>query len=278
MTREERDNQLDEVLALVREEADERAEVAVNRKFWHETWPRYVVPLVAALALLFSVGATLFVTRVTSRQDASDAAISVVRDQAVQAKASGDKANAELEARGQAAVPIPQPGQASDIDVIVSAATARVLASLPSLHPTAAELGQAVARWFAANPVNPPGPTPLQVSSALAGYLVTNPPPSGPRGETGVPGEPGQPGQPGEKGEKGDQGDPPTTEEIQAAFVQYVQEHPDVLCPRGGSFAQLRLQLADGGSADSWQCVVATYPPPTTTTTTDTPILPIPTT
>jgi hypothetical protein len=145
----------------------------------------------------------------------------------------------------------------------VSSAAARVLASLP-IYATKADLGRGIAEYLAANPA---GPTPSQIAAVLAGYLATNPPPSGPPGPTGPSGEPGTPGAsgaPGQPGANGQDGHTPTTEEIQAAFVAYVQDHPDTLCPRGGAFAQLRIQLADGGSADTWQCVVATYPAPTT--------------
>jgi hypothetical protein len=265
----EPDAELDEGQALVadavaeaRAEAHEEAAAQARREFWTVYWPRRVVPVVAVLALLFSIGAVYVLSGVTSRQDATDAAVGVVRDNANKAKEAGDKANAQLAARGQAGVPIPQPGQAADVDVIVSAATAQVLAALPNLRPSAGELGEAVARWFAANPINPPGPTPLQLSSALAGYLATNPPPAGPQGEQGVPGVRGEPGQKGDKGETGEPGHTPTTEEIQAAFADYLRDHPDALCPKGGTFAQLSVATGDGGTADVYTCVVATYPPP----------------
>lgn len=263
MTREDRDDQLDEGLALIREEADERAERAVHHKFWHHYWPRYIVPLVALVALLVSVAVVWTTSGLYDRQAGTDAALAVVRDQAKDAKTAGDQANAQLQARGQAAVPIPQPGQAPDIDVVVSAATARVLASLPNQRPTAAELGEAVARWFAANPINPPGPTPLQVAAALAGYLATNPPPAGPKGEQGAQGQPGHDGAKGDQGDPGKDGHTPTTEEIQQAFADYLRDHPDALCPKGGTFAQLSVVTQDGGSADVYTCVVKTYPSPT---------------
>ena len=262
------DAMLDEGLAQLASGARREAQL----DFWHHYWPRRVVPMIFVFTLVFSILAGVGVYVLYHHQVATDAAVSTLRQQADEAKVSGDRANAELEARGQAAVPIPQPGQAPDIEVIVSAATARVVASLPDSRPTAADLGAAVARYVAANPIQPPGPTPLQIAGGLAAYFATNPPPSG---ESGAPGEPGQPGN---QGERGQDGHTPTTEEIQTAFVGYLRDHPDALCPSGGSFAQLRVQLSDGGSADSWQCVVATYPPPTTETTTDPPILPIPTT
>lgn len=265
------DDDLDEGLAIMTEgiRAEER------RYFWRHYWPRRVVPLLAVLCTLFSVITGLVVANLSDRQSTTEASLSALRLQAEQAKPSGDKANQELADRGQPQVPIPTPGTAPDTDVIVSAAAARVLASLP-VYATKADLGRGVAEYLAANPVAPAGPTPSQIAATLAGYLATNPPPSGPPGPSGQPGATGAPGvsgAPGQPGANGQDGHTPTVEEIQAAFVAYVQDHPDALCPRGGAFAQLRVQLADGGSADTWQCVVATYPAPTTTTE-----LPIPTT
>ncbi|WP_410676642.1 collagen-like protein [Amycolatopsis sp. cmx-4-68] len=269
MTRE-RDDQLDEGLALVREGAAETAAAEARNVVLRRYWPRLVVAM-AAVSLAVSLFVVWTVSGLSDQQSATDAAVSVLSTQAREAKDAGDKANQQLAARGQATVPIPQPGQAADTEVIVSAATARVLASLPNLHPSAAELGQAVARYVAANPIQAPGPTPLQISTALAGYLATNPPPPGPRGETGATGETGKAGDQGPKGDKGDRGEDghtPTAEEIQQAFAAYLREHPDALCPRGGTFAQLTVRTEDGGTADVYTCVVATYPttpPPSTT-------------
>ncbi|MFD8496350.1 hypothetical protein [Amycolatopsis sp. NPDC059657] len=266
------DEQFDEGLALLAEGAQAQAQ----RDFWRHYWPRRVVPLVVFVALLFSVGSASLTFTLYGRQDATDAAVASLRQQAQESKAAGDRANAELEQRGLAGVPIPAPGTAPDTEVIVSAAAARVLASLPDdVRPTSGMLGRAVADYIAENPVTPAAPTPQQISAALAGYFLTSPPPSGPTGEPGTPGEPGQPGTTGATGATGPQGPPPTAEQIQAAFSAYVQDHPDVLCPRGGTFAQLRVRLADGGAADTWQCVIATSPPPTSSSAP--PILPIPT-
>lgn len=277
MTRDEQDAQLDEGLALVREGAAETAAVDARHDLWRHHWPRLVAAM-AGLSLVVSLFVGWALSGLYDYQASTDAAVSVLRTQANEAKTAGDRANAELAARGQATVAIPQPGQAPDTDVIVGAATARVLASLPDARPTAAALGAAVANFFAANPLSPPGPTPLQISTALAGYLATSPPPAGPQGETGVP---GQPGQPGEKGDQGDQGDrgpdghTPTAQEIQTEFAAYLRDHPDALCPRGGTFAQLSIATEDGGTADVYTCVVETYPnTPAPTTTTNPPLIP----
>ncbi len=270
MTREERDEQLDEGLALVRQDADESA----RREVWRHTWPKIAVA-VAVLSLVVSGVTVWALSGLYDYRATNEAAVSVLRTQATDAKAAGDRANEQLAARGQAPVPIPLPGQATDTDVIVSAATARVLAALPDARPTAAELGGGIAQYFAANPITPPGPTPLQISTALAGYLATSPPPSGPKGDSGENGQPGQPGQKGDPGDKGDTGEPgrpPTSEEIQAAFASYLRDNPNALCPKGGVFAQLTIAIEDGGTADVYTCVVETYPsttmpaPGTTTT------------
>jgi hypothetical protein len=275
VTRDERDEQFDKGIAQVTSGAAERAVDEIRSRFWRHDWPRRIVPAMAGMALVFSLFGTWALSGLYNETAATAAAVTALRDTANQAKEAGDKANIELAKRGQATVPIPQPGQATDIEVIVSAATARVLASLPDMRPTAAELGEAVARYFAANPINTPGPSLLQISAALAGYFATNPPPSGPAGPTG------EQGRPGERGEKGEQGPPPTAEQIQDAFVSYLRDHPDALCPRGGAFGQLRVQTLDGDgnptAADIYTCIVATYPPPSTTTPTNSHILPTPT-
>lgn len=234
-------------------------------------WPRIIIS-VAVVVVLIVIGGGYAIIDLYFRSAATSAAVTTLQ-QAKDAKVGGDKANGELAQRGQPQVSIPTPGTAPDTDVIVASAAARVLASLPDTTPSTTALGQAVARYVAANPITPAQPTPGQISSALAGYFTTNPPPSGPPGATGAPGQNGANGADGQPGADGAPGRPPTAEEIEAAVGQYFAEHPEALCPRGGSIAQLRVQLADGGSADTWQCVVATYPAPTTT-----PILPIPTT
>lgn len=262
------DDKLEEGLAILAEgvRAEER------RDFWRHYWPRRVVPLLAILCTIFSLATGLVVANLYDRQSTTEAAVTALRLQAEQSKVTGDQANGELARRGQPQVPIPTPGTAPDTDVIVSAAAARVLASLP-VYVTKPDLGRGIAEYLAANPIPP---TPTQIAAVLAGYFAVNPLPSGPPGPSGSPGEPGATGAngvPGPGGPKGDKGEPPTAAEIEAAFAAYIQDNPNALCPRGGAFTQLRLQLADGGSADSWQCVVATYPPPSATAS---PILPTP--
>jgi hypothetical protein len=271
MTDEQReDDLLAEGIAQLTEGVREEA----RHEFWHYYWPRRILP-VMVLVIVLLVGAVSWTTySLWGRQNVTEAAVSALRMQAEQSKVSGDQSNRQLEQRGQAPVPIPQPGTTDDINVIVAAATAKVLTSLPDLHPTAAQLGQAVAQFMAANPITPASPTPSQISAALAGYFATSPPPSGPPGPTGpsgaagasgVQGQPGPTGPAGPAGPQGAQGPAPTEAQIQQAFTDYINSHPDALCPQGGSFAQIRVQLANGGSADTYTCVVQTYPAPTTT-------------
>jgi len=274
------DDLLAEGLAKLREAADQEA----SSRFLRRMWPR-IVAAVAALALVFAVGASVITYSLWGRQNSTDAVVTALRLEAQQSKTAGDAANRQLEQRGQAPVPIPAPGTASDTDVIVSAAAAKVLASLPDTRPTAAQLGQAVAGYLAANPIVPVGPSSTQLASALAGYFAVHPPPSGAAGPSGPSGAPGTPGAtgatgpsgaagpsgaPGAQGAKGDPGPAPTEAQIQQAFQDYIRQHPDALCPDGGSFGEIRVQLSNGGSADTYTCIVATYPSPTPS-----PILPL---
>lgn len=167
-----------------------------------------------------------------------------------------ESANEELQARGLAPVPISEPGEASNAQVLVDAAVAQVLASLPpeqSAAPTAAQLAAAVANYLRENPITPIGPSPAQIAEAVAAYLEANPPGDGEDGEDGEDGADGKDGEPGP---------PPTAEEIQAAFVAYLQTNPDALCVRGGVFTLVQGVLATGGTFDFWTCVTATGPLP----------------
>jgi hypothetical protein len=249
-------------------EAPRQAREAARHEF-RRSWV-WIVLGCFLVSLMVGAASGLGVLNLYGRQASTEAAVTALRTQADSAKSAGDAANSELQARGQNPVPIPQPGTGSDTEVLVAAATARVLANLPAGRlPTPPEVGRAVAEYLAANPVTPPAATPQQIAGGIAAYLAANPIPAGPPGATGPSGEPGdpgdagQPGEPGPAGPTGPQGPPPTTEQIEAAFVAYLDSHPDALCPRGGQFTQLRLQLADGGAADTWLCVVATTPPPT---------------
>src|SRR5439155_24938506 len=114
----------------------------------------------AGVALIVAVLASVVVFNLYGRQDATDAAVTALRQQAEESKSQGEAANQQLENRGQPTVPIPNPGTTDDMNVIVASATAKVLASLPDLRPNATQLGQAVAQYMAANPIAPAVPTP----------------------------------------------------------------------------------------------------------------------
>jgi hypothetical protein len=214
-----------------------------------------------AVAIGVSVLASRHVSEAAADAAAARLAVSENKELASKAYEAALAANEKLEQRGQAPVPVPPPENTSE--TLVAAATASVLASLPPAPlPTREAIAQAVAEYMAANPVTPLGPSIGQVSEALAGYLVANPPPAGEKGEPGAPGTPGTPG------EKGDKGDPPTAAEIQAAFVAYVQANPgllrDNLC-RGEGQGQYRLATdliaADGSRITGWLCVTSSTPP-----------------
>jgi hypothetical protein len=256
---------LGELQGVVQAEAVDAAEQVVEQR--GRRWFAYAIAAAAFVALLISsavgVGMAQLYSRVTQAEAASEAA----RRLAEEAQQQGAAANEELRRRGQAPVPIPAPGTAADSEVLTAAAAAKVLAQLPDMRPTAVQLGAAVADYIARHPITPLGPTPGQIAAELAGYFVTNPPPAGPAGPTGAPGP---------RGEKGDTGPPPKSEDIQREFAAYLQANPNALCPRGGDYAQLRVRLADGQTADTWQCVVTVYPRPTVPPTTTSEVAPPP--
>jgi hypothetical protein len=193
-------------------------------------------------AVLISVPIAIGGARDQARQEVRTEAVEQQQRQnqerADAAYDAAQQANAELERRGQAPVPVPRPDDSDDggQETLVAAAVAGTLAQLPEQvrDPSAPELGAAVARYLVANPI--PGVTPEQVSNAVASYLRQNPPPPGPPGSTGPAGPTGQQGAPGsqgergEKGDKGDPGDPPTGADILAAFYAEAQANPNLLC------------------------------------------------
>ncbi|WP_143268498.1 hypothetical protein [Amycolatopsis vastitatis] len=255
-------NELRQGVLEVAEEAPRQARQAARAEF-RRAW-KWGVLACFLVSLMVALATGVAVLNLYGRAESTDAAVAALRQQAEQSKAQGDQANAELTQRGQTPVPIPEPGKVDDSEVIIAAATARVLASMPTPQPSTSDLGQAVARYLAANPPAPQAPTAQQLAASLAGYFATSPPPSGPPGPAG---EPGPRGAAGQDGQDGQDGHTPTRNEIEAAFVGYLQANPTALCPRGGTFAQLRVVLADGGVADTWQCVVTTTPLPSETPT-----------
>jgi hypothetical protein len=206
----------------------------------------------------------------SERVDAQQAQINALREAAEDAKPAGEAANRELEARGQHAVPIPEPGQGEDTDVLVSSVTARVLARLPDPTPTAGELGSVVAEVLRADPGLVQVPA-TAVAAALGRYLAANPPPRGPPGAAGQDGADGAAGADGQDGAAGPTGPPPTAADIEAAFTDFIATHPDylpgALCRTTGPWTRVELRAADGGVVTAYQCVVSSAPatpdPPT---------------
>lgn len=193
---------------------------------------------------------------------------------AQQAYDSAREANAALIARGQAPVSIPAPGNDSAAfgDTLVASAAAQVLAQLGT-RPTSAELGRGIAEYFVANPITPAGPSPGLISSALAGYLQTNPPLSG---EPGKPGENGSNGEDGADGKDGADAPPVTDADIQRSFVDYVTANPGFL-PRelcrafGDNFNEAKdLTASDGRQFTLYGCITEVKPAPETTVVTPT--------
>lgn len=255
---------LGDAMHEVAETAPETAKDAARREI-RAWWPR-IVAANAAVSIVLAVVLALVLGEVRGQ----GAQIDDLQAAAEQAKPQGEAANDELERRGQEPVDIPEPGEGADLDVIVAAATARVLASIPDPSPTAAELGAAIARHMATNP--PPGPSAAQLSATLAGYLATNPIPPGQPGADCDPnvrpecrGPQGEQGDQGEPGTDGDDGHTPTEGEIQVAFVSFVEANPDflpaALCQGRGSFAPAEVRAADGGTVTGYLCITSSTPP-----------------
>jgi hypothetical protein len=237
-----------------REETDRRA-----RRFW---LPLVLVAAVASSAAT-AIGTYFWlapqINELRTEQTATRAAADEVRRIADEAAADAAAANAELASRGQEQVPVPAPGEASDSEVLVAAATARVLASLPDSQPvTAGAIAAEVANYLTRNPPTPVGPTMGQIADAVAAYLQANPPPRGQDGQDGRNGDDGADGRDGvtppcmsepnqcrgEDGEDGQDGPPPTAEEIRAALDAYFVDNPIPPCPPGTSLQPVQFGVA----------------------------------
>lgn len=244
---------------------------ATTDRFWRRNFAQ-VVAACAFVALLVAAAVSVAIVPLYVRTEQTQASVSEVRQLAEDAQAQGQAANKTLADRGQATVPIPQPGNSTDSDVLVAAATARVLASLPDTRPTASQLGEAIARYVAGNP-SAVGPSPQQIAASLAGYLATNPPAPGKDGKDGKNGSDGQPGR------------PPTAEEIAAAVQAYCNP-PGQPSPcrgpqgRGVTKSQVvdcrwRVTYTDGTTEDAGNaCTTETKT--VTPTTTTAPFIPTP--
>lgn len=250
-----------------RAEAAERH--AENRGL--QTLIRYGIAVVSAVSLLVSLGTSGITWYALSQLQAVRTATAAQEQQDEQLRSLAEAAardaaaaNAELQRRGQAPVDVPDPQDADPSEVLVASATAHVLADLArtgAARLTPAEYGAGIASYLRENPITPVGPSPSQIAEFLAGYLATNPPPSGPSGPTGPTGPTGPSGEPGQTGQ---QGPPPTAEQIQSAFLDLIARQPDTLCPRGGVFALVEGAVTAAGTAYShWTCLVDTTPSPT---------------
>lgn len=192
-----------------------------------------IVASTGAIAVVMAVVLSWFSTQqivdLKAQQTAQQARIDAEQERAREAIRSLQEANAELQRRGQQ--PVPPPADPASDEALVSAATAKVLASLPTTPvPSADAVAAAVASHLILNPVQVP---PAAIAKQVASYLTANPPPPGPPGERGEQGEPGTPG------EKGDPGRVPTSEEIMSAFNAAVAQNPDVLCAGKGKFTEV---------------------------------------
>lgn len=257
----------DERVTAAAQETATRAVDERARRYW---LPR--IALSSAVSALLAVVVALVVLGPAIsdlRADAGlrDQSIDELRDLVESSARAGQDANTELASRGLPTVPIANPGTAPDAEVIVDAATAQVLASLPegqAVAPSADDLAEAVAGFFADNPpASPLGPTPAQVSTAVAAFLTDNPTPTGADGADGADGVNGRDGADGAPGDPGPPGPPPTAAEIQAALAAFLADNPNVLCPSGGTYVFVEGAVTLDGPTDFWACVVApTIPDP----------------
>jgi hypothetical protein len=259
-----------------------RAVDAAEQDLGHqiETKPskREVIRIAALVALVasllgsaVSIGVSTLalgeVARQESRTTALGSDVANSKDLAEKAYQAAQAANGQLTARGQTPVPIPPPSDNDPTSTIVAASAARVLAQLPQV-PTAQQVAQ---RLASDQLLNPPAVPVAQVSAVVASYLQANPPP---KGEPGTPGEKGQPGENGQNGQDGRDAPPPTDEQIQGAFVAYVEAHPDFLpsqlCANyGQNFNRAQdLVAQDGTRYTLYGCITAVVPPVPSTTST----------
>lgn len=237
-----------------REETDRRA-----RRFW---LPLVLVAAIGSSALT-AIGTYVWLgpqlDALRTAQTATRAAADEIRRIAEEAALDAGAANNELAQRGQEQVPVPAPGEASDSEVLVAAATARVLAALPDSQPvTAGAIAAEVANYLTRNPPTAVGPTMGQIADAVAAYLQANPPPRGQDGQDGRDGDDGDDGRDGvtppcmsepnqcrgEDGQDGEAGRTPTADEIRAALDAYFVDNPIPPCPPGTSLQPVTFGVA----------------------------------
>lgn len=194
----------------------------------------FVVSCLAVVASIsISLAASSQIADLKAERTAEQAKSQVEQERIRQAVAALEEANKDLRQRGQPTIPPPQDLQ--DVDTLVAAATARVLANLPAAPgPTDVQIGNAVAAYLATNPVRISA---YAIAEQVEQYYASNPPAPGPQGE---PGRQGEPGVPGEAGKDGQPGHTPTAEEIMAVFNEAAAQNPNLLCSGKGIFTEVR--------------------------------------
>jgi hypothetical protein len=123
-------------------------------------------------------------------------------------------------------------------------------------EPSPAEMTAYIANYLADHP---PGPSKEQVATALAEYLLANPPPAGADGADGTDGSDGAAGP---AGPTGPPGPPVSPEELAAATVTVVEEFMAAnplppRCPDGYEFTAATLLTLDGPPLESVVCAKA---------------------
>lgn len=260
--------------------AVDQAETSIEHKLDGKTSKRDVVRIATIVAVVVAVfGAAISIgvsalalgqsNRVRDASEVQAQQLQSNQELARKAYEAAQAANGQLTARGQTPVPVPPPNPDDPTGTIVAASAARVLAQLPPA-PTAEQVAQ---RLASDQLLNPPSMPIAQVSAVVASYLKDNPPP---KGDPGTPGENGEPGKNGENGHDGKDAPPPTDQQIQDAFVSYVQAHPDFLpsqlCANyGQNFNRAQDLVAQDGTRYTLYGCITQVVPPAPPSTTDTP-------
>ena len=189
-----------------------------------------------ALAITVSTLAAYQISSLRAERTAEQVKTEAEQKTTRQAIEALEKANRDLQARGQQ--PVSPPADPQSDEALVAAASARVLANLPPAPmPTDQQVGNAVATYMVTNPV---AVSPALIAAQVSAYLAANPPPAGEKGESGQDGEKGEKGDQGEPGKDGADGRAPTPEEVMAVFNAAAAQNPDLLCAGKGKFTEVR--------------------------------------
>ncbi len=204
---------------------------ANRREVWRTA--AIIACLGSALSIAVSVAANYQIVHLQAERTAEQSRAAAEQKSTREAIAALEEANRDLQRRGQQ--PVPPPPDLETGETLVAAATARVLASLPSAPmPTDQQVGNAVASYMVTNPISV---SPALIAGQVSAYLDANPPPAG---EKGDPGEKGDQGEPGAPGVDGQAGHTPTPDEIMAVFNEAAAQNPDLLCAGKGKFVEVR--------------------------------------